>query len=63
MKYMPTWKWWTASVTGAGTIIGVAVTGDGINTDDEKLLVVGFIVQRIVAYLTPNSEAPVPPVV
>lgn len=62
MKYMPTWKWWTATVTGAGTVIGVAVTGDGINTDDEKLLVVGFIVQRVVAWLTPNADL-APPVV
>lgn len=56
-KYAPTYKWWAATVTGLGTIAGAAWTGDGINTDDEKLLVIGILVQRIVAYVAGNKSA------
>lgn len=62
-KYMPTWKWWTATTTAAGTIAVVAFTGDGINTDSETTFVIGIVVQRLVSYLTPNNpESPTPPV-
>jgi hypothetical protein len=53
---LPTWKWWTGTVTAAGTIATAAFTGDGINTDNEKILVIGLITQRLITYLTPNSE-------
>lgn len=53
--WWPTWKWWTATITGAGTIVTVALIGDGINTDDEKILVIGIVVARLVAWTTPNQ--------
>lgn len=55
--WLPTWKWWTATITAAGAVATVVLTGDGLNTDDEKALVIGLVVQRLVAYATPNTEA------
>jgi hypothetical protein len=55
-KWFPTNKWWTASITTAGTIVLMQWTGDGINTDPEKTVLVGLIVQRLVAYWTKNSD-------
>jgi hypothetical protein len=54
-KWLPTNKWWTATVTAAATVVGMAVTGDGINTDDEELLVIGLVAQRLIAWITPNE--------
>ena len=54
-KWLPTNKWWAATTVAAGTIVLTLWTGNGIDTDDEKTLVVGLVVQRIVAYWTPNS--------
>lgn len=54
-KWLPTTKWWTATIVTVGTIVGAATTGDGINTDDEKLFVIGLLVQRAVAYATTNT--------
>lgn len=54
-KYAPTTKWWTATVVAAGTVAGAALTGDGINTDTEILMVIGLVVQRLVAYATRNA--------
>ena len=57
-KWLPTNKWWVATVTGAGTVVLMVWTGDGINTDSEKTVLVGIIVQRVAAYWTKNSEVP-----
>jgi len=57
---MPTWKWWTATITAAGTVAVLGFTGDGINTDPEIITVIGLIVQRLVAYATPNEATDAP---
>jgi len=54
-KWAPTNKWWVATVAAASTIAGMLVVGDGINTDDEKLVVIGLIAQRLVAYVARNE--------
>ena len=54
-RYMPTAKWWAATITAAGSVVTLAVTGDGINTDDEKALVIGIFIQRLVAWAVPNQ--------
>jgi hypothetical protein len=51
----PTPKWWATSLTAAGTIVTLAWAGDGINTDDEKALVIGIVVQRLVAWAVPSQ--------
>lgn len=53
----PTWKWCTATVTAAGTVAVLAFTGDGINTDPEIIAIIGLVVQRFVAYFTPNGTS------
>lgn len=55
-KWMPTRKWWAATITGAGTVAVMLWTGDGINTDEEKILVIGLAIQRLVSYVTPNDD-------
>jgi hypothetical protein len=54
----PTRKWWAATVTAIGTVAIAALTGDGINSDPEVIMVVGLCVQRVVAYITPNEPTP-----
>jgi hypothetical protein len=54
----PTRKWWAATVTAIGTVAIAALTGDGINTDPEIVMVVGLGVQRVIAYLVPNEDSP-----
>ena len=53
-RWWPTNKWWVATVTAAGTVWLMLWTGDGINTDDEKTIIVGLVVQRIASYITRN---------
>jgi hypothetical protein len=53
----PTNKWWTATIVAAGTIVLTLINGDGINSDGERTLVVGLIVQRLVAYATRNDPS------
>lgn len=57
-SWMPTRKWWVTTVTAVGTIVVAALTGDGINTDAETILVVGIVVQRVVGYIIPNEDTP-----
>lgn len=52
---MPSAKWWAATVVAAGTIAIAEWTGDGVNTDDERILVIGIVVSRLVAWITPNA--------
>lgn len=52
-KWLPTNKWWAATVVATGTVVTLAWTA-GIHTSDDKALVVGLIVQRLVAYITRN---------
>ena len=52
-KWLPTNKWWAATVVAAGTVVTMAWTA-GIHTSDDKALVVGLVVQRLVAYITRN---------
>lgn len=54
--WWPTNKWWVATVTAAGAVAVALITGDGINTDDEKIIVVGLVVQRVVAYIAKNES-------
>lgn len=56
--WMPTRKWWFSFVTGAGTVLTMALTGDGINTDAEITGVIGIGVALVGSYIIPNSDAP-----
>lgn len=50
---MPSRKWFAATVTGLGAIATLAIqsgTGEAF-----QIALVGFIVERAVAYLTPNA--------
>lgn len=53
--YLPTSKWWAASVATVATIVTMLWTGDGINTDEEKTLVIGLLASRILAYAVPKD--------
>jgi hypothetical protein len=55
-KHLPTRKWWATTVTAAATIAVAALTGDGINSDPEVVLVVGTVAQRLVAWITRNES-------
>lgn len=54
--WIPSRKWLGQLVTSAGTVAGMAWTGDGINTDNEKLAVIGITVGLVTTYLIPNKE-------
>lgn len=56
-KYLPTYKWWTATITAAGIVADMALTGDGINSDTEWRVIIALAVQRAVAYMTKNDNA------
>ena len=55
-KWLPSRKWWTQFVTSAATVITMAVTGDGINTDDETKAVIGIVVALALTYIVPNAD-------
>lgn len=55
-KWFPTNKWWVATITAAGTVVGMLWAGDGVNTDEEKLVLIGLVVQRLAAYATRNEK-------
>lgn len=54
-KWSPTSKWWAASIAAAATIVTMLWTGDGINTDEEKTLVIGLLASRVLAYAVPKD--------
>ena len=54
----PTNKWLAALVAGLGTIATRALTTGTWDTE-ESVALIGLLVERIVAYLTPNQ----PPVI
>lgn len=54
-KWLPTRKWWFATTVAVGTILGLVLTGDGINSDDETIAVIGLVVQRVGSYIIPND--------
>jgi hypothetical protein len=54
-KWAPTNKWWAATATTAGTVALMFWTAGGVDTDDKKVVLVGLIVQRIVAYVARNE--------
>lgn len=53
-KWLPTNKWWLATIAAAATLVGMLWTGDGINTDEERLVLVGLMTQRLLAYVGRN---------
>jgi hypothetical protein len=55
---LPTWKWWTQLVGSIGTILTMALTGDGVNTDDEKRAVIGICVTLALTYIAKNEDTP-----
>lgn len=59
-KWWPTNKWWAATVTTVGTVVLMFWTGGGVDTDDKKVVLVGLIVQRLVAYVARNEPDPAP---
>jgi hypothetical protein len=63
-KYAPTNKWYAATAATVGTIIIMFWTGGGLNTDDKRIVLVGLVVSRVVAYITRNDPNPdrTPPV-
>ena len=54
-KWLPTNKWWVATTVAVGSIVGLVWVGDGVNTDEEKYLVISLVVQRVAAYWTRND--------
>jgi hypothetical protein len=56
-NWWPTNKWFVATITAAGTVAGMVWVGDGINTDEEKLLLISLVVQRLAAYWASNDPA------
>lgn len=56
-KYWPTNKWVVATITAAGTVVGIIWLGDGVNTDEEKLILISLVVQRLAAYWASNDTA------
>lgn len=54
-KWAPTNKWWAATVTAAGTVGLMFWTGNGVDTDEEKVVLVGLVIQRLVAYVARNE--------
>ena len=53
--WWPTNKWFVATTTAAGTVALMIWTGDGINTDPERVILVTLLVQRVVAYWARNE--------
>jgi hypothetical protein len=56
---VPTNKWTVATIGTLATIAGMIWVGDGINTDEEKLVVISLIAQRLAAYWARNDPDPV----
>ena len=54
--WTPSRKWFAQLAASAGTVVTMAWTGDGINTDDEKKAIVGIVVALVLTYLIPNKE-------
>lgn len=55
-KWFPTRKWWTLLVTTAATIAQMLWTGDGINTDVERITLIGLLAGLLLTYLVPNDR-------
>lgn len=55
MTWLPTHKWWAATVTAGGGLAVMLLTGDRSVSDPEVVACVTFVVQRAVAYLVPNE--------
>jgi hypothetical protein len=53
---MPTRKWFAATLTGAGALAVMLLTGDSEVTDAETIAIIGYVVERSVAYITPNEK-------
>jgi hypothetical protein len=58
-NWWPTNKWFVATITAAGTIAAMVWVGDGVNTDEEKLILVSLVVQRLAAYWAKNDLDPI----
>jgi hypothetical protein len=59
MSWKPTRKWWAATLTGAGAVAVMLLTGDRGHVDDPEIVaLVGLIVQRGVAFFVPNEDTP-----
>lgn len=52
--WLPTNKWWLASIAAAATLATMIWTGDGINTDDERIVLIGLLAQRVLSYVGRN---------
>jgi hypothetical protein len=55
---MPTRKWWAAFVTGLGAWFVAFIEAGWEFTDTLAIVLVGFVVERAVAWLTPNDPTP-----
>jgi hypothetical protein len=56
--WLPTNKWWTATIGTAATIAGMVWVGGGIHTTEQKLVLISLIAQRLVAYVARNDPDP-----
>ena len=56
-EYMPTRKWWAATITAFGALATLWIQS-GRWTVDVSLMFVALVVQRAVSYLTPNADTP-----
>ena len=55
-KWLPTRKWWYATVIAAGGLATMLLTGEPEVTDEETIALITFAVQRIGSYILPNGE-------
>lgn len=53
-RWAPTWKWWSATVVGAGGIATAAAQA-GHWSQTLTVTAIGLAVQRLVAWITPNT--------
>lgn len=53
--WRPTAKWWAATTAASATVVTMLWTGDGINTDEEKTLIIGLVASRVLAYAVPKD--------
>lgn len=57
-RWLPTRKWWAQFVGSTATVVTMAWTGDGINTDDERKAVIGVCATLVLTYIVANEKTP-----
>jgi hypothetical protein len=55
-RWFPTNKWWGQFIVSDATIAGMLWTGNGVDTDAEKLALIGIVANLATTYLIPNNR-------